>query len=673
MATKVLVFESDPGFAGELRSEFGKLGCSTTVVDDGNFGLQQAASEKPDLILLAIELPRMNGFSVCNKLKKDPGLKDVPLIIMSTESSDETFEQHKKLRTRAEDYVHKPIAFGELLKHILAFVPIASSIHESDGAIVIEDEIEIGSTDYVADEDRGAVHEVPAPAAAVRRIETVDADVDAFAESAFGRLTGSDAPPASDTHVGRPNGTSKSSIPVAGPYAASTQVSPRVSSRPPISGGGEAESEYKAKYESTRDDLARLKVRFDEVDGEFEELRVEVSRLRDEAAESERRAREIEELKARLASGTKTTAASSREFLDLREALNRKDKEILTLKEQISKKERQIVETQDRSLASERAHADLEERLLTMEREIGDTREKNESLVADRELAKKASDDFRTRLEKAKADGEAKDRQIAEVRGRHVEELAAAEDRFAALRAELDQTLANERAEHARALDQSEDRRKKDVDQIKRDHDAQLSGARNEWQAELSRTRQEAEQREQARLDELRSSVEARAAQDVAAAESRAAQDLAALESKGAGELAAAQAKAAGEIAALEARTTSEIGDARARIAKLDEDLGASRGDADYLRQAKHDLEGKLSGLGALVGTLEADLGVARQELSDLKQRLSSETSRADGLQSKWTSDRQSLERAKDALAVALSQIEEAEGRDPSQPGAPSA
>ena len=120
MPNKVLVFESDPAFAGELRTELGNLGCSTTVVDDGNVGLQQAASDKPNLILLAIELPRMNGFSVCNKLKKDPNLKDVPLIIMSTESSDETFEQHKKLRTRAEDYVHKPIGFPDLLERIRA-------------------------------------------------------------------------------------------------------------------------------------------------------------------------------------------------------------------------------------------------------------------------------------------------------------------------------------------------------------------------------------------------------------------------------------------------------------------------------------------------------------------------------------------------------------------------
>src|SRR6478609_8297063 len=121
MPTKVLVFESDPAFAGELRTELSRLGLVAQVVDDGNAGLMAAASDRPDLILLSIELPRMNGFSVCNKLKKDPALKDVPLIIMSSESSDETFEQHRKLRTRAEDYVHKPITFPDLLARIQPF------------------------------------------------------------------------------------------------------------------------------------------------------------------------------------------------------------------------------------------------------------------------------------------------------------------------------------------------------------------------------------------------------------------------------------------------------------------------------------------------------------------------------------------------------------------------
>src|SRR5215510_13099172 len=113
--TKILAFESDSKFAEELRREFSRLKCAVRIVEDGNTGLATATQDRPDLILLSIELPRMNGFSICNKLKKDPTLKDVPLIIMSSDSSDETFEQHRKLRTRAEDYVRKPIAFGELL------------------------------------------------------------------------------------------------------------------------------------------------------------------------------------------------------------------------------------------------------------------------------------------------------------------------------------------------------------------------------------------------------------------------------------------------------------------------------------------------------------------------------------------------------------------------------
>ena len=124
MSTKVLVFENDAAFAAELVHEFQRLNCSVLVVDDGNVGLQKAVSDRPDVILLSIELPRMNGFSVCNKLKKDPELKDVPLIIMSSSSTGETFDAHRRLRTRADDYLHKPVAFADLLRHVRQFLPV---------------------------------------------------------------------------------------------------------------------------------------------------------------------------------------------------------------------------------------------------------------------------------------------------------------------------------------------------------------------------------------------------------------------------------------------------------------------------------------------------------------------------------------------------------------------
>src|SRR5262249_14072263 len=180
MATKVLVFESDPAFAGELRTELGRLGLVAQVVDDGYTGLMAAASDKPDLILLSIELPRMNGFSVCNKLKKDPALRDVPLIIMSSESSDDTFEQHRKLRTRAEDYVHKPIAFGELFEHMRPYVELengAAPASTEDAGIVIDD------SDLAIEEG-----DANGTAAAEGEPAKVDAEVEAFANTAFDRL-----------------------------------------------------------------------------------------------------------------------------------------------------------------------------------------------------------------------------------------------------------------------------------------------------------------------------------------------------------------------------------------------------------------------------------------------------------------------------------------------------
>ncbi|MEZ4302078.1 MAG: response regulator [Polyangiaceae bacterium] len=211
--TKVLVFESDPEFAGELRTELARLNCTVQVVDDGNVGLTAAAQDRPDLVLLSIELPRMNGFSVCNKLKKDSALKDIPLIIMSSESSDETFEQHKKLRTRAEDYVHKPIAFGELLEHIRRLIPLEGSGADSSDAIVIDDAAlvledlgdEIDDVEMTAHTPAPAVPpgappvpftaaEPPGPPPPPRpkRAEQKDTEIDELIGGAFDRLLGED-------------------------------------------------------------------------------------------------------------------------------------------------------------------------------------------------------------------------------------------------------------------------------------------------------------------------------------------------------------------------------------------------------------------------------------------------------------------------------------------------
>ncbi|HXX69578.1 MAG TPA: response regulator [Polyangiaceae bacterium] len=707
MTTKVLVFESDPAFAEELRTELGMRGCTTTVVDDGNLGLQQAASENPDLVLLSIELPRMNGFSVCNKLKKDPNLKDVPLIIMSSESTDETFEQHKKLRTRAEDYVHKPIAFADLLTHIEKFLTLAEPHRESDAPIVIEDEIEVGSADYLLEEEAADEGQSRLPIvglagfdsessnaaegaaqAEAQALRPADSDVEAFAESAFGRLTGLDAQALSLDARATPNGSGGPELGTGGASRGSIVPPParRSSLRPPPSSGDFAERER------LRAEVIVVREQLETAQRELLDARREVDRLRFEADEAGRLSREADELRARLANAVKTGGTSSRDFLDLREALNRKDKEILAFREQLSRKDREIVESQDRALGLERAKADLEERLLLVERQLAETKESVEELASERDAAKKGADDLRSRAEKAKGDAEARERQLSELRARNADERAASEVRLAAVRAELDQLLANERAEHARALDQAEQRRRAEVDELRRERDGALVSAREQveretqdalsaqsaqlWQdheakvlalqrahaQEIDRVRDEAADATRAAIDEqhARHSEELKALGDdrdarLAALENRAQRDLA--EAREA--LAKAQEEldsARSEFQSLIDRRRAEEAASQGRVAELEQRLMELQGARDALDHG-------LAAANDRAEALQKELEALRRELADAKERLAAEITRGDHTRAKWDADRQSLDRAKDALALALAQIEETEAR----------
>lgn len=134
MSQRILLFDADAGFAQDMRSKFEAMGATVDVANDGQQGIELATAHRPDLILLTIELPGMNGFLVCKKLKKQDGLSDVPLFILSSEATEDVFEQHRKLRTRAEDYIHKPIAFADLLERVKRFMPLEGNGHSAADA-----------------------------------------------------------------------------------------------------------------------------------------------------------------------------------------------------------------------------------------------------------------------------------------------------------------------------------------------------------------------------------------------------------------------------------------------------------------------------------------------------------------------------------------------------------
>ena len=109
---KILIAEDDPGSIKLLNFRLKSLGHETIFAMDGEEALEIAAKEKPDLVLLDIMMPVINGFQVLQKLKSQEETKNIPVIMLTSkvQEKDVVFG----LEAGAEDYITKPFSFAEL-------------------------------------------------------------------------------------------------------------------------------------------------------------------------------------------------------------------------------------------------------------------------------------------------------------------------------------------------------------------------------------------------------------------------------------------------------------------------------------------------------------------------------------------------------------------------------
>lgn len=80
---KILIVEDDTFLSNMYSTKFNLEGFNVLTATDGESGLEMAIKEKPEIILLDILLPKMDGFTVLDKLKKDVGTKDIPVIMLT--------------------------------------------------------------------------------------------------------------------------------------------------------------------------------------------------------------------------------------------------------------------------------------------------------------------------------------------------------------------------------------------------------------------------------------------------------------------------------------------------------------------------------------------------------------------------------------------------------------
>lgn len=111
--TKILVIDADARLVQSIRMALESADFQVETAWDGASGLRVAFDTRPDLILLDLMLPGMDGFETCRRLRE---LSDVPIILLSARTAEENVV--KGLGTGADDYVTKPFGMPELIARI---------------------------------------------------------------------------------------------------------------------------------------------------------------------------------------------------------------------------------------------------------------------------------------------------------------------------------------------------------------------------------------------------------------------------------------------------------------------------------------------------------------------------------------------------------------------------
>jgi DNA-binding response OmpR family regulator len=115
---RILIVEDEPALLRGLTDTLRSKGCEVLAAADGEAGLNSALSERVDLILLDLMLPKLNGYEICRALR-DRG-HDTPIIMLTAKGQEKDIILG--LNVGADDYVTKPFRLGELLARVNAFL-----------------------------------------------------------------------------------------------------------------------------------------------------------------------------------------------------------------------------------------------------------------------------------------------------------------------------------------------------------------------------------------------------------------------------------------------------------------------------------------------------------------------------------------------------------------------
>lgn len=556
MASRTLLcVEPDPAAVSEIKRAFEPYGFSVENIPNGEQAIDWARKHEPAALLISVE-PRKVGYAICSKIKRAADLAKIPLILTSSEETQQTFDQHKKLKARADDYLLKPLRQEVLTARLGALVelgPPQGSMgpgHDMGSedillsSDVVEEEISVSDADIV----EGAVPALPdAPLSTVTTIEQeTDAAFEALQVGNTGPLEappvpeGFAAPPPVETwEEERTRAGALGAEPADAPSdpGRSAEAAMEAAIFPPAFASA-LPSAFTAEPSGSSQPFAQsegsvaqaggappspdvLDVTFDgvpspdDVNGAPSPDDVNVSVAFGDGPEpptpppapDNRRLRELEAKVQRLetdndhltrdleearARAQAQPLSKEKEVLSLREIINRKEKDILDLRDAMDQKERQILDHKNTSRELERGRRDLDERMLTLEKSLMGAQEKAAALAHDKEKATERERGLKARLDDA----------LNEIQKAH-EEVDAAKKRLTAteergraeldkVRGELEGRLAEVEEAHRTEVTKLNDERAASEASLTSDHEAEVARLKSGHATELETTQRKA-------------------------------------------------------------------------------------------------------------------------------------------------------------------------------------
>jgi len=118
---RILYVEDNEDNIYVIKNRLGRAGFTVLIATDGEKGVSMAAAERPDLILMDLRLPVLDGWEATRRIKAQPETRDIPIIALTAHAM--TGDREKALEAGCDDFDTKPVEMPRLLEKVRALLP----------------------------------------------------------------------------------------------------------------------------------------------------------------------------------------------------------------------------------------------------------------------------------------------------------------------------------------------------------------------------------------------------------------------------------------------------------------------------------------------------------------------------------------------------------------------